>query len=359
MSKDNPLDGQEVDERYRIKHRVGSGGMSVVYLAERIDGGKPVAVKFLRSAFASLPDFVKRFELEAQACQRLDHDNCLRVVDFGVAFGSPYLAMEYLDGRSMSELIAQGPLPPRRAIAITRQILAGLRHAHARGVVHRDLKPGNIMLIEPRTGGEETVKIMDFGTAQLLGDDDSAPTRRGGTEVGTPWYMSPEQAAGQPTDTRADLYTAGVMLFELLTGSRPYTADEPMRVLEMHLNSPIPSARALRPEIGISPELEAAMVTALQKQPEDRFGSAEAFDQALAQTPELKPRRTTNQFAVVAASEPRLAALPSPPTSELLSGAPTSTSDEGPNWTLLAILGGVALVVLVVVVLFLTGLLSA
>jgi serine/threonine protein kinase len=358
MAKDDPLDGQVMDERYRIKHRIGSGGMSVVYLAERVEGEGPVAIKFLRSAFASLPDFVKRFELEAKACRRLDHDNCLRVVDFGVAFGSPYLAMEYLDGRNMSELIAQGPPPPKRAIAITRQILAGLRHAHARGVVHRDLKPGNIMLITPAAGGEETIKIMDFGTAQLLGSEGET-ARRGGTEVGTPWYMSPEQAAGQPTDTRADLYTAGVMLFELLTGSRPYTADEPMRVLEMHLNSPIPSARALRPEIGISPELEAAMVKALQKQPEERFGSAEAFDQALEQTPELKPRRPTNPISVVAISEPRLAALPSPPTSELLIGAPEPGDDEGPNWTLLAILGGVALLVVVVVVLFLTGLLSA
>jgi serine/threonine-protein kinase len=409
MARDDPLAGQEVEDRYRLKHRIGSGGMSVVYLAELLADGRPAAIKFLRSAFASLPDFVQRFEQEAKACRLLDHPNCLSVMDYGVAFGSPYLVMEYLSGRPMSGLVAGGALPAEEAIGITRQILAGLRHAHERGVVHRDLKPGNVMLVAAgkvagKAAGKaagnaagkaagnaagkaagnaaaspsaELVKIMDFGTAQLLTAEGSRSRSGGsvggGTGVGTPWYMAPEQAAGQPTDQRTDLYTVGVMLFELLTGERPYTAEDPMRVLQMHLSSPIPSARALKPEMGISPELEAAMVKALQKQPEDRFSSAEAFDDALQQTPEVQPRRaTTGPMPAVDPTEPPIVASPTPrratpssptptptPTPPPLDVDPPSPAEEQPNWTLLYILGGVALVVVVIVILFLTGLLSA
>jgi serine/threonine-protein kinase len=317
-----------VDDRYRLKHRIGSGGMSVVYLAERVDIGEPAAIKFLRSAFANLPDFVRRFEQEAQACRMLDHSNCMSVIDFGVAFGSPYLVMELVSGRMISELVSKGPLPPKRCIRITQQILSGLRHAHERGVVHRDLKPGNIMLVE-QEGSTDLIKIMDFGTAQLMSREPADP-RRGGTDVGTPWYMAPEQAAGQPTDQRTDLYAVGVMLFEMLTGDRPYTADDPMRVLEMHLSSPIPSARALKPEMGLSPELEAVVVKALQKQPTDRFGSAEEFDQALQRTPEVRPRRRTTGSMERLQLEPAPAVRPPPvappPASAILGAGTEATS---------------------------------
>ncbi len=286
----DPLEGQVIEDRYRLLKRIGSGGMSVVYLAERLGIGKHLAIKFLRSAFVNLPDFVRRFEQEARACSRLSHLHLVSVIDFGVALGSPYLVMEYVNGRLLSHLVGSGPITPGRSIAIMRQILSGLRHAHTRGVIHRDLKPGNVMLAE-MTGTADFVKIMDFGTAQLLTGDADDP-RSSGTDVGTPWYMAPEQAAGQATDQRTDIYTAGVILFEMLTGERPYVADDPMRVLQMHLQNPIPSVRALKPEIGVSPELEGVMVKAMQKQPEDRFDSAEAFDLDLQKVPEIKPRRS-------------------------------------------------------------------
>jgi serine/threonine-protein kinase len=318
---DDPLQNQLVDDRYRLLRRIGSGGMSVVYLAERLGIGKPIAIKFLRSAFANLPDFVSRFEQEARACSRLSHVNCVSVIDFGVAFGSPYLVMEYVNGTLLSTVISRRRLEPDRAVALVRQILAGLRHAHARGVVHRDLKPGNIMLVE-MTGAADFLKIMDFGTAQLLTSELSHPGQRA-TDVGTPWYMSPEQAAGQRTDQRTDLYAVGVMLFELLTGERPFVADDPMRVLEMHLRSPIPSARALKPELGISPELEAAIVKALQKQPDQRFATAEEFDQALEVVPDRPPTRSVRareplepDVSSPDASSPAL--LPAPVPSSLL-----------------------------------------
>jgi len=309
-SAHDPLEKQVVDNRYRLLRRVGSGGMSLVYLAERLGIGKPIAIKFLRSAFASLPDFVSRFEQEARACSRLNHLNCVSVIDFGVAFGSPYLVMEYVHGTLLSVAL-RGTLELDRSVGITRQILAGLRHAHARGVIHRDLKPGNVMLVE-MTGAADFVKIMDFGTAQIL-TGDAAERHQLGTDVGTPWYMSPEQAAGQPTDARTDIYALGVMLFEMLTGERPFVADDPMRVLQMHLHSPIPSVRVLRPELGISPELELVLVKALQKRAEDRFDSAEAFDSALQAIPELRRRRAT---------PPVKPAEPAPPVS------PEDSSEE-------------------------------
>jgi serine/threonine-protein kinase len=139
------------------------------------------------------------------------------------------------------------------------------------------------MLVE-MTGTDSFVKIMDFGTAQLMTGEASG-RQKGGTDVGTPWYMAAEQAAGEPTDHRTDLYAVGVMLFEMLTGERPFTAEDPMRVLQMHLYNPIPSARALKPEMGLSPELEAAIVKAMQKRPDERFASAEEFDEALARSP--------------------------------------------------------------------------
>lgn len=304
QSQEDPFVGKVIDERYRLRRRVGSGGMSLVYLAERVGMGKPVAIKFLRSAFVNLPGFVRRFEQEAQACSRLNHLNCVSVLDFGVAFGIPYLVMEYVGGVTLAEAIAKRPVEPRRAIHITSQILAGLRHAHARSVVHRDLKPANVMLVE-MTGTDDFAKIMDFGTAQILTDEQGKP-QEGGTDVGTPWYMAPEQAAGQPTDHRTDLYAVGIILFELLTGERPFIADDPLRVLQMHLQSPIPSLRALRPQMGLSPELEGVIVRAMQKRPEERFDDAEAFDNALREVPEAATRpRVTGPRRPATVEEPQ------------------------------------------------------
>jgi eukaryotic-like serine/threonine-protein kinase len=362
----DPLEQQVVDNRYRLVRRIGSGGMSVVYLAERVGIGKPIAIKFLRSAFASLPDFVSRFEQEARACSRLNHLNCVSVIDFGVAFGSPYLVMEYVHGMLLNTMLSRGMLRMDRSIPIARQILAGLRHAHARGVIHRDLKPGNVMLVE-MTGAADFVKIMDFGTAQIL-TGDGPQHRKLGTDVGTPFYMSPEQASGQPTDARTDVYALGVMLFEMLTGERPFVADDPMRVLEMHLKSPIPSVRVLRPELGISPELEALLRKSLQKRAEDRYASAEEMDTALQELPEVRPRSMTGPKPAQAPASARVeppgnATGPSPaiiepepapppeaaaPAESGAGGAPKADevarpADSGRSWVVILLLIAVAL----------------
>jgi serine/threonine-protein kinase len=328
VSKD-PLEGQVVDRRYLLKHQIGSGGMSVVYLAEQLDSGKSYAIKLLRSAFATLPDFVQRFEQEAHACQRLSHPHCLQVTDFGFAFGSPFLVMELIQGRPLSALIATGPIPCEQSIVLTRQILDGLGHAHARGVVHRDLKPGNILIVE--TAGTSHVKIMDFGTAQLLNEEGAQKGSHPSTEIGTPWYMSPEQAAGQETDPRTDLYAVGIILFEMLTKARPYTAEDPMRVLAMHLSSPIPSPRALKPEVGISPELEAVMVKAMQKQPADRFPTAEEFAAALEHIPEVKRQQKARPLPPSAALAQTVPPPPATPSVETLPPRREETPQTPPS----------------------------
>jgi serine/threonine-protein kinase len=355
--REDPLEKQVVDNRYRLIRRIGSGGMSVVYLAERLGIGKPIAIKFLRSAFVNLPDFVSRFEGEARACSRLSHLNCVSVIDFGVAFGSPYLVMEYVHGTLLSTVIGRGRLAPERSIAMIRQVLAGLRHAHTRGVIHRDLKPGNIMLVE-MTGAADFVKIMDFGTAQIL-TGEGASLKQLGTDVGTPWYMAPEQAAGQPTDQRTDLYSVGVILFEMVTGERPFVADDPMRVLEMHLKSPIPSLRVLRPELGISPELEAAIVRALQKQPADRYASAEELDAALRTVPEVQ--RHHPPLGGLAEPRPPAPTLAPPAglqpisTAEMFQPAPPQVRASKGRSSILVVLIVLSLVAAGAVALYLTG----
>ena len=286
----DPLIGRTIGGRYQLARRIGSGGMSHVYLAsDTMRDNQQIAIKFLRAALANLPGFVHRFQKEAEACRLLDHVNIVRVLDYGVAANVPYLALEYVDGHTLASALKAGALPVNRAINIVLQILAGLTHAHQRSVVHRDLKPGNVMLV-PQTKGDDLVKVLDFGTAKIV-DAEPESTPHAGTDIGTPWYMAPEQAIGAPTDHRCDLYTVGVILFELLTGERPYIADDPMRVLQMHMKSPIPSLRALKPELNLSPEIEGVIVRAMQKSPADRFVDARSFTVALHHLPETGTRK--------------------------------------------------------------------
>jgi eukaryotic-like serine/threonine-protein kinase len=337
ITRDDPLEGKTIDSRYLLRRRIGSGGLSVVYLAEQTGMDEPVAVKFLKSAFVNLADFVRRFEREAEAASRLDHPSCVRVMDFGVALGNPYLVMEFVDGPLLSSYLGGKAIPKERAVTITGQILHGLAHAHGRGIVHRDLKPGNIMLarVHGRSEAgasdedeEETIaKIVDFGTAEIMTEDPSGQPKTGparaGTQIGTPHYMAPEQITGEPTDGRTDLYAVGVILFEMVTGDRPFTAEDPMRVLEMHLRSPVPSARALRPETNLSPELEAVIVRAMQKSKEARFATAEEMAEALSRTKEARPPRPSSAYSAVELTPPP--AIVAPPSL----GATRGFRDEG------------------------------
>jgi serine/threonine-protein kinase len=269
--------------RYRIISKLASGAMGIVYKGERLELGRAVAVKFLHPWIAAQKAFIDRFANEAKAMSRLLHPNCVSVMDFGVE-GSPYLVMDFVTGRTVRDLLADGPLPPARALRIVQQLLSGLAYAHAQGIVHRDLKPENLILSD-EPGLEEHLRILDFGLAKLR----DGPAMTAGLAVGTPSYMSPEQsgAAGE-IDARTDLYTVGVVLFELITGEKPFVSQNVGEIILMHRESAPPRLRQVAPAAGFSLELELLLQKAMAKKPEDRFQSAVEMAAALEALPEAR-----------------------------------------------------------------------
>lgn len=273
--------GNLVDGRYRILEAMASGSMGAVYKAERVPVGKLVAVKFLHASYANDTEFLARFERETRVMSKLAHPNCVSVVDFGVWEGNPYLVMEYVGGRTLRKIIDQGPLPASRALSFARQITAGLAHAHAQGITHRDVKPANIMVSE-EIGAGEHVRILDFGLARLRGTAGRDATQSN-VVVGTPNYMAPEQTVGGGTiDARTDIYAVGVVLFEMIAGERPFQAEDTMALLGMHRAAPVPRLSDRAPEgVEIPDGLEEIVERALAKSPDDRFPSAIAMAKAL------------------------------------------------------------------------------
>ncbi|HEX8950600.1 MAG TPA: serine/threonine-protein kinase, partial [Polyangia bacterium] len=278
--------GTTLEGRYRIVERLAAGGMGVVYKGELVAIGKPVAVKFLHDALTLVPDVVKRFQREATAMSKLAHPNLVSVLDSGLEKGTPFLVMDFVSGKSLAEVLADGPLPATRAASLARQILAGVKAAHANHVVHRDLKPDNIILLDGVEG--DFAKILDFGLAKVLrGGEDSAASQltNTGFALGTPGYMSPEQARGTEADERSDLYAVGVILYHMVTGRKPFVADSPLAVLRMHMDdAPTPPTRVAPGSC--SPELERVILRAMAKEPGARWQSASEMAQALAATPE-------------------------------------------------------------------------
>lgn len=268
VSRDTMIDG-----RYRAMKRLGSGGMAEVWCAEDEVLGRRVALKLLGTRFAEDPEFRERFRREAQAAAGLAHPNIVSIFDRAEWEGTPYIAMELVDGKTLKELVRErGPLPPEIAVGLTEQILGALAYAHRRGIVHRDIKPQNVIL-DP----EGQAKVADFGIARA-GHSQMTQT---GAIVGTVQYLSPEQANGHPVDRRSDLYSAGIVLYELLTGHVPFDGEAPVSIALKHVNErPVPPGQ-LRP--GITPALEAVVLRALEKDPNLRFQSAEEFIAALEQ----------------------------------------------------------------------------
>ncbi|MBZ4416665.1 serine/threonine-protein kinase [Myxococcus sp. RHSTA-1-4] len=273
----DPRIGSVLQERYRIIERLAAGGIGVVYRGERLEVGKPVAIKFLHAWAARDEDFRKRFQVEARAMSRLTHPCCVSVIDFGVDQDSPYMVMDFVTGETLRGLLRDGPLPPARALATIRHVLAGLAHAHAQGIVHRDIKPENIIVTQAVGLGEQ-VRILDFGIAKLR---DEATGLTSGLMLGTPAYMAPEQIHGEPVGPPTDLYATGVLLFELLTGNKPFTASSNAELFHMHREVKPPPLREVAPEAGFTAELEAAVEKALAKAPAERFQSATDFLAAL------------------------------------------------------------------------------
>jgi serine/threonine-protein kinase len=293
-SHPDELLGQLVAGRYRLLEKLGQGGMGTVYLAVHEAIEKKVAIKVLSPEYSTKPELVTRFQREAISASRIKHQHVLDVFDFGqLENGCFYLAMEFLAGHDMAdELCKDFVIPVPRSIRITDQIVKALAAAHAQGVVHRDLKPENVFL-QRGQDGSESVKIVDFGIAQLRTTEEAAASEgqrrrltRTGMIFGTPEYMSPEQAAGKTADLRVDVYATGVILFEMLTGSVPFTGETFFGVLNAHLNDPLPTLRKVNADVNVSPELEAVIARALAKDPDQRFQSMAELGSALRATPE-------------------------------------------------------------------------
>src|SRR6185369_17025656 len=237
----DPLIGRVVSERYRILRKVGQGGMGVVYLAEHALIEKKIALKILFPELTRRSDLVARFLQEAKSASRIGHENVIDIFDFGqLPDGMVYLAMEYLDGVDLGHILrTEGPMPWERARPILMQIAKGLRAAHERGIIHRDMKPENIFVTQ-REGHPDFVKVLDFGIAKMTEVDNDGPRlTQAGAIFGTPEYMSPEQAQGQPPDHRVDVYAVGCIMYQVLTGVVPFHAESFMGILAKHMLEPV------------------------------------------------------------------------------------------------------------------------
>src|SRR3954447_2842561 len=256
------------DGRYKIVRKLGAGGMADVYLAEDQELGRRVAIKILNDRHAADDQFVERFRREAKNAAGLSHPNIVSIYDRGDSEGTYYIAMEYLEGRSLKELIvSRGSAPVRTAIEYARQILAAVGAAHKQGIVHRDIKPHNVLV-----GPEGRLKVTDFGIAR----SGASQMTEVGSIIGTAQYLSPEQARGSQVDQTSDVYSVGVVLFELLTGQVPFTGDTPLEIAMKHLSEVPKPPSELRPEV--PHDLDMVVLRALAKDPAERYQSAEAMD---------------------------------------------------------------------------------
>lgn len=265
--------GKVLSNRYLIKEQIGGGGMAVVYKAEDRLLQRPVTVKVLRSEFASDEEFIARFHREARAVASLSHPNIVNVYDVGQDGETHYLVMEYVDGEDLKTLLRrEGRLDPATAVAITRQVCDALEHAHRHNIIHRDVKPHNILLTEAGRA-----KLTDFGIAREATGTTLAVTRN---LMGSVHYFSPEQARGEPADARSDIYSLGVVLYEMLTGAVPFNGANPVAVAVKHVQETPPSLRSKNP--GISPALERVVLKAMAKDPTARYQDAAELARELA-----------------------------------------------------------------------------
>jgi len=282
QAQDDPYIGQNLLDQFKIEEKIGAGGMGSVYRARQTTLHRDVAIKILHPELADNADAVRRFKREARVCTALDHPNVVRVFLFGqLEDGSLYIVMEYLDGRSLLEVLRrEGALPVHRALHIATQICDGVGEAHHQGVVHRDIKPENVVLVERRRD-PDVVKVLDFGIARVLWGDDVTQATQSGLVFGTARYISPEGAAGEPTDARSDVYSLGVLTYQLLSGTTPFEASSPVQMLMKHIHAEAPHLLSHEPARHVPEPIADVVMRALSKNPEGRYDDAHGFADAV------------------------------------------------------------------------------
>lgn len=276
-----------IAERYRLEAPLGDGATGSVWRARPVDGGRAVALKLLDPRLTKVEAMRQRFEREARALHGLSHPHLIRFLDYGFDEGDPFLVMELLRGEPLDAVLERGPLAPKLALELGMGIVSGLAHAHAHGVLHRDLKPENVFVAVLPSRYLQP-KLIDFGLVRFTDEDrwGSQATLTGdGVVLGTPLYMSPEQGFGQRATTESDVYSAGVLLYELLTGVPPFYHESRALLIRAHNVDPVPPLNASRPELLVREELTHVIEKALAKRPEDRFPTAGRLLHALQSIP--------------------------------------------------------------------------
>ncbi|MEC9071758.1 MAG: serine/threonine-protein kinase, partial [Myxococcota bacterium] len=264
--------GQKIEDKYEIKALLGAGGMGGVYRAYQTSMDREVAIKLIHRSFSDDGTAVRRFLQEAKGASRLNHPNIITLFEFGQTKDRElYLVMELLEGDTLEKLVRRtGAMDPKRVVAMGSQICDALQHAHDNDLIHRDLKPDNIMVLSGAGRHGEFVKVLDFGIAKVRSVEGAESLTRTGMVCGTPSYMSPEQARDQPLDHRSDIYSIGVVLYEMLSGALPFTGGTPIDMLMAHVSKAPRSLREAFPELDIPQRLDEVVLSCLAKAPEDR-----------------------------------------------------------------------------------------
>ena len=333
---------------YRVTSQIGKGGMATVYKAYQASMDRFVALKVLPQYHSKDPSFAKRFIQEARIIAQLEHKNILPVYDFGDEEGVSYMAMRYLEGGSLQDILSQGQLSFTDIADIMSQICEGLDYAHRQGIVHRDVKPSNIMV-----DSEGAIYITDFGFAKIL--KNSSELTVTGTVMGTPLYMAPEQSVGGEVDARTDIYALGVILFEMATGQPPFQAETPMAVVLAHIHNPLPIPQSINPNV--PDKIQNIILKALSKDPEHRYQTARELADSLTRATEKISTKTESKTLGILTAEVRksLASKAILPTDENFTPVSTKLNIETtpPSSPLKLILGGIAVLALVVIAIFL------
>ncbi len=354
-------------ERFRVLNHLGGGGMGEVYLAEQVSLGRRVALKVLRREVGQQPGMSERFRREARLLSSVEHPAVVRVIDFGQSQDATCLVMEFAEGETLLQHLGNGPLAPDRGRRVLMQLAEGLAAIHDKGIIHRDLKPENVVLT-PGPRGEQA-RLLDFGIAKLLEPDpDAKGLSQVGVVLGTPEYLSPEQAMGHPLDARSDIYSLGVLAYRVLSGNLPFTGPNARDYLLQHIST-VPTALVeVIPAMQDDPDLSAIVMRCLAKEPRGRFQTAEDLVRALESPPQvagrltlpLLPRAISTVSEVIFARRPQVDARPAPegPLLELPTGAVTpvppprvadtlSSTLGPPRWRTPALVGLGALVAVV------------